>query len=85
MRFENVHVECMSGYRANERPVAVTWRGRRYEIVAVTDRWYEGSVRAKEPILDYFKVTTTDGDEFTLRYNRTFDGWGIRVPAGTAP
>ena len=85
MRFETVHVECVSGYRANERPIAFTWRGYRHEIAVVTDRWYEGHVRAKDPVIDYFKVTTTEGDEFILRYNRTFDGWGICVPAGMSP
>ncbi|MBW1980482.1 MAG: hypothetical protein JRJ12_04625 [Deltaproteobacteria bacterium] len=80
MPYERVAVECYSGYRSNERPLAFTHRERRWEITEILDRWYEGGIRAGTPILDYFKVKTTEGRIFLLRYNSLFDAWAVRIP-----
>ncbi|MBW2636325.1 MAG: cytoplasmic protein, partial [Deltaproteobacteria bacterium] len=69
MIFDTIQVECYSGYRANERPLAFTWRGKRRVVEEIKDRWYEGGRSANAPALDYFKVTTDEGEEFILRYN----------------
>jgi hypothetical protein len=82
MIFETIQVECYSGYRVNERPVAFTWRDKRREITKIIDRWYEGGRSAKAPCLDYFKVSTGEGEEFILRYNSLFDAWAIAVNVG---
>ena len=50
----------------------------------ILDRWYEGGLHPSEPALDYFKVQTTEGRVFLLRYNSLFDAWAIRVPPKTA-
>jgi len=42
MPYEKVEVECYSGYKANERPVAVEFEERRWEVSEIIDRWYEG-------------------------------------------
>jgi hypothetical protein len=81
MPYESIDVECYSGYRANERPVAFTFQGRRWQVEEIIDRWYEGEVQSNEPALDYFKVRTVEGRVFLLRYNSLFDAWSIRVPA----
>jgi hypothetical protein len=80
MPYEKVKVECYSGYRANERPVAFTFEDRRWEIIDVIDRWFEGGVQPRRPVLDYFKVKTSEGRVFLLRYNSLFDAWAVRVP-----
>ena len=80
MPYESIEVECYSGYRANERPVAFVFEERRWQVEKILDRWYEGGVRAGQPALDYFKVRTTEGRVFLLRYNALFDAWSIRVP-----
>jgi len=79
MPYESIDVECYSGYRANERPVAFTFQDRRWQVEEIIDRWYEGEVQANEPALDYFKVRTVEGRVFLLRYNSLFDAWSIRV------
>ena len=66
--FEPVQVECYSGYKADERPVAFFFQDRRWEISEILDRWYEGGVNPGQPIVDYFKVKTADGKVFILRY-----------------
>jgi hypothetical protein len=80
MPYEKVEVECYSGHRANERPLAFAFEGRRWKVVEVIDRWYEGGLRSGQPSLDYFKVKTEEGRVFVLRYNSLFDAWAVRVP-----
>ena len=75
--YERIHVECYSGYKANERPVAFTYQGRRREVEEIIDHWYEGGVDPGRPATDYFKVKTTDGEIFILRYLSLFGAWSI--------
>jgi len=82
MIFEQISVECYSGYKVNERPVAFTFRDRRWEIEEIVDRWYEGTREAGLPALDYFKVRVREGKTFLLCYNALFDAWSIAVPGG---
>ena len=48
---ERIEVECYSGHRANERPVAFTMRDQRFEIEEIVDRWYEGGLEPGRPEL----------------------------------
>jgi hypothetical protein len=77
--YEIIQVECYSGYKANEHPVAFTYQMERREIHEIVDRWYEGGLDAGRPLIDYFKVRTTDGKIHILRYLSTFDAWSMRV------
>ena len=79
MDFEKIQVECYSGYKANERPVAFTYQGRRWKITDIVDRWYEGGPDPGRPEINYFKVRTSEGRDFILRYLSLFDAWSIRV------
>gem|GEM_PF-2927975 len=56
-----VTVECYSGFKANERPLAFIFQGYRREISEIQDRWYEGGVAPDRPIVDYFKVKADAG------------------------
>jgi hypothetical protein len=85
MPYEVVQVEAYSGHRGMERPLAFVWRGRRYGVAEVVDRWYEGGMRPRDVKLDYFKVRVEDGAEFILRYNALFDAWAVRVKPEAAP
>ncbi len=64
-------VTAYSGYRANERPETFTADEDFFEIAEVEDRWYE-------PDGEYFKVRTTDGKHFLLRYSSQEDAWTLR-------
>jgi hypothetical protein len=77
MSFQAIQVECVSGYKAEERPVAFTFEGRRREIGEIIDRWYEGGLDATRPMVNYFKIMTTDNQEFLLRYVALFDAWSV--------
>ena len=77
MQFERIDVECYGDYKANERPMAFTFRGIRREIQDIVDRWYEGNTDSSSPEMSYFKVKTTEGQIFIIRYQLLFDAWSI--------
>ncbi len=77
--YEPVQVECYSGYKSNERPIAFTSQRCRQEVSEILDRWYEGSIDTSRPQIDYFKARTSDGQVFLLRYLSLFDVWSARV------
>lgn len=65
-----VHVECYSGYRADERPERFTLRGRTFQVRSVEDRWYS-------PDATYFRVQADDGNHYVLRHNERDDEWSL--------
>jgi len=77
--WEQAQVECYSGYKTNERPVAFSVQGRCWEISEILDRWYEGGIKPDAPIVDYFKVEINDGGVFILRYDAQSDVWSIWI------
>jgi hypothetical protein len=81
--YEDIQVESYSGYKANERPVAFTCQGERWEIREIIDRWHEGGLHSGRSVVDYFKVKTADGKVYLLRYEPERDVWSIRL-GGTA-
>lgn len=80
--FQPTQVECYSGYKANERPIAFSYQERRREILKILDRWYEGGIKPDAPVVNYFKVKMDDGGIFLLRYAADSDTWSLSVYAG---
>ncbi len=80
MRLEPIDVDCRDEYREAQEPSAFVWRGRRYEIETVLDRWYEGHLDSRRMPLRYFRVKTRDGGVFIIRYHELFRAWGIAAP-----
>lgn len=78
MEYDRIEVECRSGYKVNEFPVALTFQGRRWEVAEILDRWYEGGVEPERPPMDYFRVKTREGRVFLLLYASHRDEWFIR-------
>lgn len=66
-----VRVECYSGGRADERPVALVLDERRLPVVEVLDTWYG------EDHL-YFMVRVENGDEVVVRRDVEGD-WRVEV------
>ena len=69
-----VKVECYSGYRVNERPVAFTINEcdytRSFKIREVIDRWFGETA-------DYFKVIADDENIYLLKYDSRQDVWDL--------
>jgi hypothetical protein len=70
MREQVVHVECYSGYKADERPLRLHLIGRAREVVAIEDRWYS-------PGATYFRVLVDDGDRYLLRHEEAQNVWTL--------
>jgi hypothetical protein len=66
-----IHVTAYSGYKANERPRDFTVDEDLYEIAEIEDRWYE-------PEAMDFRVRTTEGKRFILRYDESEDEWTLQ-------
>jgi len=66
-----IHVDAHSGYKANERPSQFVLDEEIYEIAAVLDQWYE-------PSATYFKVQSTEGKTYLLRYDEETDEWTLQ-------
>ena len=65
---KTVHVECYSGSRYGERPIAVYWQGQRLEIRQVLHNWRTpGGLR--------FDVVVDDERKFRLLYDEKYDIW----------
>ena len=66
-----IYVDAYSGYNANERPRQFTLVEVVYEIDAVLDHWYE-------PSAIYFKVQSSEGKTYLLRYDEHADEWTLQ-------
>ena len=78
-QLERIQVECYAGYKANETPRAFTYQDRRYNILEIIDRWYEGGMKSRMPQLDYYKIKADDNREYLIRYNHLFDSWALLI------
>ena len=67
----NVQVECYAGYRAEEEPRAFTLGERRFEVVAILDRWLSPDHR-------YFKIKADDGNTYILRLDTATGDWTLQ-------
>lgn len=64
-------VECRSDRDYADRPLALTWEGRRLEIAEILASW-------RGPGEKGFRVKTTDGQAFELAYRELPDEWHIQ-------
>jgi hypothetical protein len=79
MEFERVKVYTRDEYRGAQEPTAFEWRGERFEVAEILDRWYEGQMDSTRMPLRYFKVRAREGGRFILRCHEFFRAWGILV------
>ncbi len=67
-----VHVECYSGYCADERPLRFVLAGKTFEVTAVEDRWYS-------PGASFFRVVASDGNRYVLRRDEPQNVWTLEA------
>jgi hypothetical protein len=63
-------VECYAGYRADERPTALTLGSRRIAVRKILDRWL-GEDHA------YFKIVGEDSALYVIRQDLNQNGWEL--------
>ena len=61
-------VETYAGYKADERPVSFTLKGRVFKVARIIDRWY-GANHA------YFRVMADDDNRYTIRHDLEQGAW----------
>jgi hypothetical protein len=66
-----IYVDAHSGYKSNERPKSFRLDEDWNDITSIDDRWHE-------PDSEYFKVVTTDGKTYLLRYEQQGDVWTLQ-------
>lgn len=81
MELERITVVTRDEYAGAQDPIAFVWRGQRFQIAQILDRWYEGRLDSTRMPLRYFKVRCEEGDVFILRYHELFRAWGILIPS----
>jgi len=64
-------VECRSDSEYAERPLALTWQGRRLEIAEIVATW-------RGPGEKGFRIKTVDGSAFDLAYHEIPDEWHVQ-------
>ena len=65
-----IRVECYAGYKADEKPVRFSIRGREFEVRELDDRWYA-------PGATYFRVLADDHNFYVLRHDEAHDVWTL--------
>src|SRR5215475_2482390 len=65
----HIYVDAYAGYRANESEFVLD--EQIYEVAAVLDQWYE-------PSATDFKVQSTEGKTYLLRYDEQSDEWTLQ-------
>ena len=69
--WNRTEVRCLSGYRANERPIWFLVHDTGVDVRAILESW-------REPDHIYFKVRTEDGRVYELRHHEYEDYWEAR-------
>ena len=67
-----IHVECYSGYMAEETPRRLSLGRRRVEVMEVLDRWLAPDHR-------YFKFEGDDGGIYILRHDVAAQRWKLTM------
>jgi hypothetical protein len=70
-------VRCVSGYRADERPIAVVVDDREFEVRSIRASW-------REPDYLCFRVEAKDGRVYDLRHHEYDDFWQMRIVSRAA-
>ena len=66
----DLHVECYSGHRADERPLKFSIGDRTYMVERLDDKWYS-------PGVTYFRVLADDGNIYVLKHDESSDTWSL--------
>jgi hypothetical protein len=74
-RLKTIQVSCYSGYKVNERPMQFTFRGRKFMVLEILDRWYGINH-------SYFKALADDRKIYLIRYDHHDDLWTLEKIIG---
>ena len=75
---EKIEVIAYSGYRGEEIPRAMIFRGKKIEVKDILKRWTEEGVKDRKR-KRVFKVKGSDGMIYTIYYDEKFMDWFCKV------
>ena len=75
---EKIEVIAYSGYRGEEIPRAMIFRGKKIEVKDILKRWTEEGVKDKKR-KRVFKLKGSDGIIYTVHYDEKFMDWFCKV------
>jgi len=75
--YEEIEVESYAGYQGEESPRAFSHFGQKHVVSEILDRWYEESRKTPADRYNYFKVRSTNGQIFLIRYSPGFQTWAL--------
>ncbi|MBN2213145.1 MAG: hypothetical protein JW723_02785 [Bacteroidales bacterium] len=78
-----IEVYCYSGYKADEYPKCFFWKGERFDIKEISDRWYQGGCNPDYPVADYYKIITMHNRQYLIKHEVERDRWYLIKPAPT--
>jgi len=73
MKLHNIQVGTYSGYKADERPLEFTFKGKRHKIKEIISQTYE-EISGKG-LRKRYTIKTDDGLTFKLFYDENQDRW----------
>ncbi|HHT9115614.1 MAG: hypothetical protein HY607_08465 [Planctomycetes bacterium] len=73
MKLHDVHVNTYSGYKADERPLAFTFEGKRHKINEIISQTYEDI--SGKGLRKRYTIKTDEGLAFKLFYDEKQDRW----------
>ena len=73
MKLHDVHVSTYSGYKADERPLAFTFKEKRHKIKEILSQVYE-EISGKG-LRRRYTIKTDEGLTFKLFYEENQDRW----------
>ncbi len=79
MEFERIEVTTRDEYKGAQEPVSFIWRGKKYIVEEIVDRWYEGQIDSTRMPMLYFRVKTQSGELLLIRYHEFFRAWSVRL------
>lgn len=79
MNLIQIKVECHSGYKSEEYPICFYLRNIKFEIVEVSDRWYQAEPSPEIPVADFFKVRITGNLEYIIKHELKSGRWYLVI------
>ncbi len=73
VKLKSIQVNTYAGYRADERPVKISYKGREHKITDIISRTNEEVLG--EGMVRRFAVKTDEGLSFKLRHSENQDQW----------
>jgi hypothetical protein len=78
-------VECHAGYRSEGSPRRFQLQGQGIEIADIVDQWHQGGEDPELVVADFFRVMSSEGQEYLLKHDREQEEWSVSLARRESP